>query len=58
MKCCMNLKEIITDEFEKNAFDAFNIIPWLESRVKKDPNDKVAEREGKEVHKIYKVCKV
>ena len=31
------LKEIITDEFEKNAFDAFNIIPWLESRLKKIP---------------------
>lgn len=29
------LNKIIHDAYEKNAFDAFNLIPWLDSRIKK-----------------------
>lgn len=28
------LSSIYTDSFEKNAFDAFDILPWLESKIK------------------------
>lgn len=28
------LEEIFHDEYERNAFDAFNILPWLESRIR------------------------
>ena len=31
------LKAILNDDYEKNAFDAFNIIPWLDSRIRKIP---------------------
>ncbi len=31
------LEEIFSDDFEKNAFDAFNILPWLESRLRNVP---------------------
>ena len=31
------LNAIINDAFEKNAFDAFNLIPWLDSRIRKIP---------------------
>ena len=33
----IELEAIRNDEYEKNAFDAFNIIPWLESRIKNVP---------------------
>lgn len=31
------LSKIIHDDYEKNAFDAFNLIPWLDSRIRKIP---------------------
>jgi hypothetical protein len=31
------LEVIQKDEYEKNAFDAFNIIPWLECKIEKKP---------------------
>lgn len=31
------LEAILKDDYEKHAFDAFNIIPWLESRIEKKP---------------------
>ena len=31
------LNAIINDAYEKNAFDAFNLIPWLDSRIRKIP---------------------
>ncbi|MBK8552589.1 MAG: hypothetical protein IPL53_16580 [Ignavibacteria bacterium] len=31
------LKPLLNDPFEKNAFDAFNILPWLESKIKNIP---------------------
>lgn len=41
------LKGIINDDFEKNAFDAFNIIPWLESKLKKIPMVRVLKEKNK-----------
>ncbi len=35
-----DLEKIVNDPFEKNAFDAFNILYWLESKIK---NISVAE---------------
>lgn len=35
------LEEIYHDEFEKNAFDAFDLMPWLESRIRKVPTIQV-----------------
>ncbi len=32
-----DLIEIKNDEFEQNAFDAFNILPWLDSKIEKIP---------------------
>lgn len=37
------LDKIIDDNFEKNAFDAFNIIPWLESKIRKIPISQVLQ---------------
>jgi len=35
------LEDIFHDDFEKNAFDAFNILPWLESKIRKVPTIQV-----------------
>lgn len=32
-----DLDEIKNDEFEQNAFDAFNIMPWLDSKIENIP---------------------
>lgn len=31
-----DLSAIFNDSFEKNAFDAFNLLPWLEGKIKED----------------------
>lgn len=35
------LKKIVNDPFEKNAFDTFNILYWLESKIKKIPLNEI-----------------
>lgn len=39
-----DLEKIIQDPFEKNAFDAFNILYWLESKIKNKPVAEIMKR--------------
>ena len=41
------LSKIIHDDYEKNAFDAFNLIPWLDSRIRKIPVLQVLKEKAK-----------
>lgn len=44
-----DLKKIVNDPFEKNAFDTFNILYWLESKLKKIPvTDVIINEHAKE----------
>lgn len=40
------LNEIYDDEYERNAFDAFNIIYWLESKIEKKPLIEVMKKKS------------
>ena len=45
-----DLQEIENDEFEQNAFDAFNLLPWLDSKIENIPYIEAARRRGGEAH--------
>lgn len=42
------MEKIYNDDFEKNAFDAFNIFIWLESKVEKIPFIEILKRQRTE----------